>query len=377
MDNYCGADSVELIAGGPDYFTCLEKLIDSAKEILHLHTYILDEDETGLMVIESLKKAVARGVKTFVLADGFGSSNLSKKKVEEMRKSGIHFRYFSPSYFTSFKSENPFLGRRLHHKIAVADKKIALIAGINISNKYHGNTKDLPWLDYAVLIKGEICTYLDILCEKVFLKKTFRHINGYSCPSKENNVLVRFRRNDWVRGRSEVYLSYLEALNDSKNNVIIAASYFHPDPSLRIKIKQACKRGVKVKLLLAGLNDVPFSKYGEQYIYASLLKHGVEIYEWPHSVLHCKAIVVDDEFVSIGSYNLNELSHYLCIELNTDIKSKKLNAAFRKDLEQYLVPEYKVDKEIYLHENAMRRVRNFIVYWCFFLTLKMFLPRRA
>ena len=138
MNSYEKAESVQLVFSGDNYFEILQQIIAGAKNVIHLQTYIFEEDKTGHEVAESLKNAAKRGVKIYLLADAFGSKNLSKNFIVQMKNAGIQFRFFSPL----FSSEGIRFGRRLHHKIVVADKCVALVGGINITDKYHGSVKE-------------------------------------------------------------------------------------------------------------------------------------------------------------------------------------------------------------------------------------------
>src|ERR1043166_9192399 len=155
MNQYCEAEDIRLVFAGDDFFDRLAEVIDSSQEVLHLHTYIFDEDDTGRSGAEKLKLAVRRGVKVYVLADPFGSKSVSREFRKELTEARIHFRLFSPF----FSTESIYMGRRLHHKIVVADKNTAIIGGINIADKYHGTKEEKAWLDYAVLVKGPVCAY--------------------------------------------------------------------------------------------------------------------------------------------------------------------------------------------------------------------------
>jgi cardiolipin synthase len=115
---------------GEDYFQRLTDLISNAQTEIHLQTYIFKNDSTGTMIVNALKEAAARNVKIYLFLDTYGSSLLSWAFVKELESQGIKVRFFS-----LFFSKNIFhLGRRLHHKVAVADDKIALIGGINVAD---------------------------------------------------------------------------------------------------------------------------------------------------------------------------------------------------------------------------------------------------
>jgi cardiolipin synthase len=134
---------------------------------------------------------------------------------------------------------------------------------------------------------------------------------------------VRVRRNDWVKRKSEVWKSYLEMFKRSEKNIVIMCSYFLPGLTFRKSISRAVKRGVKIKVILAGTSDIKIAKHAERFLYDWLLKNNVEIYEYQETVLHAKVAVFDSGYVTIGSYNVNNISAYASLELNMEIKDNE------------------------------------------------------
>ena len=269
----------------------------------------------------------------YVLADAFGSYGFPEDEISDLQKSGVHFRFFSPL----FSSESFYFGRRLHHKIAVADKKAALVGGINIADKYRGIEVSSPaWLDYAVYIKGDACTYLHALCEQIFQRQKFSGLQKFQqqIPAQVNHrgKLIRFRRNDWMKGKNEIRRSYVNAILTAEKSVTIVASYFLPGLRMRKLLAGAAARGIEVKLILAGKSDIASERLAESYLYNFYLRNNIQLYEWNNSVMHGKAMLVDDRWATIGSYNLNYLSHYISIELNVDV----IDTAFAKALGEHL-----------------------------------------
>src|SRR5688572_899040 len=109
-------NDIQLVHSGKEFFDLLHHLIDSAKHVLHIQTYILAEDETGKAIASSLIRAAGRNVKVYVLVDGY-ASDLSSDFVKELEDAGVSFRFFEPL----FRSKSLYFGRRLHHKVIVAD----------------------------------------------------------------------------------------------------------------------------------------------------------------------------------------------------------------------------------------------------------------
>ncbi len=331
MKNYIKAAQLTLIHSGNNYFDVLEEIIQNAQETLHLQTYIFESDETGQRVVRALIAAAARKVNVFVLCDAFGSNAHSSGSIRSMMAAGIQFRMFSPL----FSGEGLSFGRRLHHKIVVADGKRSMIGGINIADKYNSIGSHIPWMDFAVCIEGKACLYLAELCKSLYEKEKTNAVPQTEEQEDENDNegFLRFRRNDWIKGKNEIHRSYAEALIGAETSVIFVASYFLPGPKFRKLLRKAAERGIEIKIILAGKSDVPIIRLAENYLYNFYLGNKIQIYEWTHSVMHGKAMVVDETWATLGSYNLNSLSHYLSIELNADIRDKEFVASFKQHLD--------------------------------------------
>jgi cardiolipin synthase A/B len=357
---YNQAEEIRLVHSGKDYFDTLDNIILSAKNTLHFQTYIFEEDETGMHVAESLKQAAKRGVNVFLVIDAFGSSSLSNAFIIDMKKAGVHFRFFGPLF--SLNTIN--LGRRMHHKVVVADKYVALIAGINISNKYKGIENERAWLDYGILVKGAICEQVDKICSQI-LNKEFEHQNMSNAVSLDNDAYIQFRQNDRLRGKNQISRSYIHRIRNAKNSIIIVSSYFLPGTRIKHALIRAAKKGVSVNIILSGIADVPILGMATNYLYASLLKNGITIYEWQKSVLHGKIALIDDQWATVGSFNINHLSALSSIELNVDVMSESFSSDLKKHLNEVITTGCKkINYQDYVKQNTRyQRMRNAIAYF--------------
>lgn len=334
ISSFTNHNTVSLIKGGKDYFDLLEKLIDNAKQVIHLQTYIFDYDETGQRVAKALIRAAARKVNVYVVLDGYASQNLPKKVIEEFKINNIHFRWFSPL----LQSRYFYFGRRLHHKVLVADGHISLVAGINISNRYNDIDGHDAWLDWAICAEGEVAIQASVVCKRIWDKSV---LHEKRIPAIEPIIdaklpvdicKARVRENDWVRRKNEISANYIYMLRNAKHQVIIMSSYFLPGRKIRKSIDDAVKRGVKIIVITSGQTDVPVAKYAERHIYSWLLKRNIELYEYRSNVLHGKISVSDSSIVTIGSYNLNNISAYASIELNIEVHNQPFSIEVEKTL---------------------------------------------
>jgi cardiolipin synthase A/B len=362
---------VTLIKSGSKYFELLLTLINKASASIHLQVYIIENDATGKKVLEALQAAAQRGVLVYVLADGYASQSLPAAVVKQLTSAGIHFRFFAPI----LKSRNFYFGRRMHHKVFVADGQHALVGGINIGDRYNDTAAGKAWLDFALYAQGEVAVSLCKFCLKKW-KRFGQNPTLPSCTAKSqpgNNKDewsdIRIRRNDWVKNKNEISVTYTQLLKTAKKEVVICCSYFLPGAIIRKVFAATTKRGVKVKVIIAGKSDVPISKYAERWLYDWLLKHDIELYEYQPNVLHAKIGVCDEEWLTIGSYNVNQISAYASIELNLDVHNTNFVASVKKELEQVIEKDC-VRITMKEHLRTKNILKQF-VRWCSYQFIKI------
>ncbi|HWB25559.1 MAG TPA: phospholipase D-like domain-containing protein [Chitinophagaceae bacterium] len=322
--NYTSHNKIQLVRAGSDYFSLLLKIINHARHALYLQVYILDYDATGKQVANALLEAAKRGVEVYLMVDAYASHTLPRHFVRELKTGGVHFRFFQPF----FKSKYFYIGRRMHHKLIVADAEYCMVGGINIGNRYNDMPGQPGWLDFALYIHGqiarEVCLLARQMWEGIAVKK-----NAAVCAANEvhfthgaeEHTLVRLRRNDWVRSKSDISKTYREMFSTATSHITILCSYFMPGNMMKKNILRAVKRGVKVKVIMAGRSDVALAKNAERFMYDWLLRNRVEIYEYEQNILHGKLAVCDGRWMTIGSYNINNISAYASVELNLDVQN--------------------------------------------------------
>lgn len=364
LNNYFTSsdESVELVHSGTDYFSRLEHIIQNAQYEIHLQFYIFSNDSIGTKILEELKKAAFRRVKIYILLDGFGSFSFSKEVIANLKKVGINFRLFSPF----FSANSFYIGRRLHHKVVVADAEVILIGGINIADKYHGTPTEKPWLDYSVQVNDrKIAKALQLLCRDLFFKKRFLFNKKIeSILHSQEETAIRIIQNDWLKRKNEIYDTYINSINNAQEEIIIVGSYFLPGRRMNNALKKAARNKIKVKLILSGISDIPLSRRATYHIYSALLESNIELYEWNKTVLHGKAAVVDGYWSTIGSFNLNNLSTYGSLEMNAEIKSAVFSSAYSTHLKDIIRQCERITPECLKKRNTISSgFINWISYW--------------
>ena len=351
---YIEGNEAKLIRGGREYFDLLEKMILSAKRSIYFQVYIFEEDDTGKRIADALIIASQRGVKVYLLVDGYASKNLSTNFIDNLTGAGINFRRFEPI----LKSKNFYFGRRLHLKVIVTDVSYGLVGGLNISDRYNDTTEAIAWLDWALFVRGEVADSLARVSLRRF-KAGLRvapiaiESTPFLLTGAEHDCPVRVRINDWVSRKREISLSYLEMFKTATSDIIIMSPYFLPGYEFRKRMRLASKRGVKIRVILAGISDIALSKYAERFLYRWLLRNKIEIYEYQKTVVHGKIAVCDGKWMTVGSYNMNNLSAYASIELNLDVANEALAGdAGRRLLSMTETECQQITEEVYQHSTG-------------------------
>jgi len=255
--------------------------IREARCSVHLESYIFERDEAGTPFIDELSAAARRGVRVSVTLDGWGSRD-ARSIASDLVRAGAHVRVHD-GFFALF------LGRvlRNHRKLLLVDGKVAFAGGINIAAAH------ASWVDLAIEVRGPVCAALESALHQ-----------GRKAAADEQ---VRFLLSR-PRGGRKLRRLYLKAIARSQRSVRLAQGYFLPDRRLVRALRSAARRGIDVRVLLAGPLDVPLIGAVSAYICRQLLRAGVRVFRWDQSVLHAKAASIDDQVLLVGSFNLDPMS---------------------------------------------------------------------
>ena len=331
--------TLTLLRNGEEYFPRLISAIDSATQTVYLETYIYATDASGSMVADALRRAARRGVRTHLLLDGYGSADLPAAWMEELRASGVGVMKFRPEIsWLTFRRQRL---RRLHRKLAVVDGRIAFVGGINIVNDVPGGAVMQPRFDYAVEIQGDTVVRVHTAMRRLWTLvswinfrrqqklERFRSVHAHA-PQQKIFFLLR----DNLRHRRDIEHAYLKAIGGARHEIIIANAYFLPSQRLRHALLHAARRGVKVMLLLQGKVEYRMQHYATLALYDELLGAGMEIHEYHASYLHAKVAVVDGNWATVGSSNIEPFSLWLAREANLVVHDVEFAGSLRASLLQ-------------------------------------------
>ncbi len=325
----------EFLTSGPYYYKRYIQLINDSKGVIHLQIYTFENDATGKRVQKALIDASKRGVSVNVVLDGFGSGHLPQDFLDDFTQNGITLRFFSKLKFSL-----PLrLGRRLHQKLLVIDSEHAIVGGINIADRYNGDKEESPWLDFAIYLSSPECVRLHNLAERILNRKRIKRVrltNHWADKNSEDFSKLNVLENDFFRNKLQIRRSYNRAIRNTRDTIVIFASYFFPGYKQLKYIERALSRGVEVHLILPRKTDVLFYHTAVKYYYGRLLRKGVRIYEYTRAILHAKVAVADGYWCTVGSYNLNDLSDMLSVELNVEVFDERFAKKFHNQLSEII-----------------------------------------
>ena len=334
MSGFVPGNRIDLLRTGAEYFPALEAACEAAAREIYLETYIFEDDATGRRIGTALSRAALRGVSVHLMIDGFGSKDLGEEFLRALRHDGVRMLKYRPD-ISPWTLRRQRL-RRLHRKIAVIDARVAFVGGINIIDDMHTPRQVPPRFDYAVRVEGPLLA--DIYPAVVRLWKLvtwtqFRQrwqqstaiaIQASRCGTQHAAFVIR----DNLRHRDDIENAYLDAIARAKTEIVIASAYFFPGLSFRRALVDAAARGVRVVLLLQGRVEYVLLHYAARALYRHFLDAGIEVHEYHRSFLHAKVAVIDHQWATVGSSNIDPMSLLLAREANVVID----DAGFAREL---------------------------------------------
>ncbi|MBC8997336.1 cardiolipin synthase ClsB [Pseudomonas sp. N40(2020)] len=335
---WLGNNRVELLENGEEYFPRVFAAMRAAKSEILLETFIVFEDKVGQELQEILIDAARRGVRTTVSLDGFGCGELTTGYLAALSEAGVHLQMFDPAPKHLGIRTNWF--RRLHRKIVVVDGMIAFIGGINFSGDHLLDFGPEAKQDYSVEVQGPAVADIHHFAllqsgrpgrARFWWQRRRQRRAEMAVTDHDGQVRLVFRDND--QHNTDIEDVYLQVLRRAKRRVVIANAYFFPGYRLLREIRNAARRGVDVRLILQGQPDMLVAKLAARMTYDYLLKAGVQIHEYCQRPLHGKVALVDDEWSTVGSSNLDPLSLSLNLEANVLIRDRAFNQELFRRLE--------------------------------------------
>ncbi|UFS57402.1 cardiolipin synthase ClsB [Comamonadaceae bacterium M7527] len=361
--------SVQLLAGGRDLFPAMIKAMANARSKVRLETYIFDFDGDALSVAQALADAARRGLTVQVVLDGVGTPHVPQAWQQRWAQAGVQWRWHAP--LGAFGLLIPSRWRRLHRKLCVVDEELAFCGGINVVDDYLDVALGPllhPRLDFAVQVQGplvaQVCETMQRQWQRLPIQRLWQGQPRQAAKAVKDRAQVMWRAaaglirgklitnpyafkrytpqvsgaaarlvlRDNARHRHDIEKAYLQAIANARTDVWMAMAYFVPGAKIRRAMYAAAARGVAIHVVVQGRYENFMQFRAARPIYKRLAAAGIALAHYSPSALHAKVAVVDGQWATVGSSNLDPLSLLLAKEANIEVSDRE----FAQDLRDRL-----------------------------------------
>ena len=335
MDSLLGpqlisGNSIHTLLNGDEIFPAMLDSIRAAKKTITFETFIYWKGSIGDTFTEAFAQRASAGVKVHVLIDAIGSDKIDQSYLKRLKSAGVEvqeYHAFHPYDPASWGQ----LDHRTHRKIMVVDGRTGYIGGVGIADEWLGNgVTPGQWRDNHYRVEGPVVAQLQAAFLDNWMQSTGKVLDrDVYFPHLESagHDYAQVFRSSSQGGSENVQLMLMLSLSAAGKNIRMETAYFVPDDLTINTLVQARRRGVSVQIIVPGRHiDTQFVRSASRARWGKLLRAGVQIYEYPRTMFHCKQLIVDDLWVSIGSANIDNRSFRLNDEANLNVLDAKFAA---------------------------------------------------
>ncbi len=350
-------NTVEPLINGREIFPAMLAAIAAAEKSITLESYIWASGTVSDQFCAALIERAQHGVKVHALVDGAGNLKLKLSDVDRMKAAGIEFVVYGREHWYQLKLD---LNHRSHRKLLIVDGKVGFTGGVCIDDTWLGDG-DHPdvWRETQARITGPVVRQMQSVFATNWLQTTSRLLTG---PDyfPETPATGRAPAHCFMSGPGErpenARLSYLLAIASARKSIQLAHAYFVPDDLAIEMLLAARQRGVKIEVIVPFKNDSRFGRAASRSRWGRLLEAGVEFHSFLPSLYHCKVMIVDDAFVTMGSINFDNRSFSINDEVNINIVDRATARAFQQSFADDLARSKPLTREAF-------RSRPFYIKW--------------
>ena len=365
-------NKVTLLFDGPQTMASMLQAIAAAKNNINLETYIFDQDTLGIEFADTLIAKQQQGVAVSIMYDSVGTLGVPQAFFERMRSAGIRLLAFNPVNPAKLHGRQWKLNNRDHRKVLIVDGKVAFTGGVNISDTYSRGSlfrskarptdkSQVGWRDTHVKVEGPAVAAFQWMFVQAWARQDASDLpdaDFFPPLAAAGDKLVRVLASD-PGGSFEIFKAYILAIGQAQKTIHMTAAYFVPDAQTIAALCGAAGRGVDVKVVLPGPSDSGLVSYAGHQLYQQLLACGVKIHRLRLAVLHAKTAVIDGNWSTVGSTNIDMRSFAHNSELNVVV----LGDAFGHDMENAFTEDLNDSREITLAQWQHRPWSERIKEW--------------
>ena len=329
-----GGNRVTALQNGDEIFPAMLEAIRGATQTISFETYIYWSGRIGREFAEVLAARARAGVEVHVLLDWVGAGKMDDELLDLMVDAGVEVLKYHPLRWYNLGR----LNNRTHRKLLVVDGRIGFTGGVGIADEWLGNAQDPDhWRDSHYRVVGPAVAQMQAAFMDNWIKTNSLVLHGeayFPAIDTAGPHLAQVFTSSAGEGSESVRLMYLLSIASARKSIRLSASYFVPDSLSVATIVSARERGVEVEIIVPGGHiDSKVTRKASRGLWGPLLEAGVKIYEFQPTMYHCKVMIVDDAWVSVGSTNFDNRSFSLNDEANLNILDPEFAAAQSKVFE--------------------------------------------
>lgn len=329
---FMGSSRVEIFTTGGEKFSRLKDDISSARKCISLQYYIFEDDVLGQEIAALLIAKAREGVTVRVIYDDIGSIGVSRKFYRAMADAGVQVYPFFRVTFPPFATR---INWRNHRKIVTIDNRVGYIGGMNIADRYVDGSRKFPrWRDTHLRITGHAVAALrySFAVDWNFMGRPL-DLDPAEAPNEPEpaglNAAMQLVTSGPTDRWSNIELLLLKAIGDARKRVWIQTPYFLPPESMLRALQAAALARVDVRIMIPRHSDSRILTYASRSYVSECLRAGIKFYSYTAGMLHAKTVVVDDDFSSVGSANIDFRSFDYNFESNMMLYGEEVNSQLR------------------------------------------------
>ncbi|MDP9198632.1 MAG: phospholipase D-like domain-containing protein, partial [Pseudomonadota bacterium] len=309
MSSAVEGNSVEIFENGA-YFDALIDGISAARHSVHFETFLWQEGVLGQRVADALSARARAGVTVRVLLDAIGSKKMGESVERQLKDSGCRFKRFHEWHIRNIGVIN----ERNHRKLVVIDGRVAFLGGHCIVDSWLGNAEDHEhYADVSVRLKGPIVHSVQAAFSENWVGRTgelFLGVDAFPALERAGEVTAHAAYTKPEGSAPAVKILHHAVICCARKRIWIQNPYFIPEPEAIDAFGEAVKRGVDVRVMMPSTSgsDNPMVQHAGHRNFEKLLRCGVRLFEYPHTLLHQKVMTVDGVWCAVGSSNFDDRS---------------------------------------------------------------------
>ena len=321
-------NTIEILNNGDEFYPVMLNAIAAAQCSVTIEAYIYWAGEIGRRFADALAERARAGVCVKILLDAIGSSTIGDEILEILEKGTCQLAWYNPARPYSIGRFN----HRTHRKSLIIDGRIAFTGGAGIADHWMGTAQDKGhWRDIQIRMEGPAVVPLQTGFAHNWLQATGELITGFEfypvIEAKSGALAVQTILSSPETGASTARTFYYLSIAAARSAIYIANPYFVPDQGAIDLLVAAKRRGVDVRVMVAGVcNDNWMARQNSVRLYGPLLRAGIDIYEYNHTMLHQKTMVVDGLWSTVGTTNFDSRSFAHNEENNVCFSDRRLAA---------------------------------------------------